>query len=253
MSEQQSSDAEPRRVSGRVVVIVGLIAAAAVIALTLVARGVFPALTKQRALIERTKCQGTLRNLGLAALQYADDKGALPQVWGPEALAGGIETADGPRALRMLITSSYLDTHDPLALLCPAVSRRRTRDEATRTAQGEWLLGQRDALPPGDDTLLAMEDLSYGWTRRPLGPNAPSTTPLAADKATIPRGGPEVPGVPGNHVGGWNVVRADGSASWLSVDDEPFPGAWLTATEDSQTDGFLGILPQTDPSLLRRE
>lgn len=188
------------------------------------------------------RCTSLLRALALARLQFVADR-RVP-LREHEGLAGDVHTADGPRALRKLFAAGYLD--EPADVLCPAVELPGSPDHE-RAAVSEWLLGKREDLPAGQDTLATMVAVSYGWTRRPLGPSA-GAAPLAADKAALPRDG-ERGALPGNHVGWWNVVDTDAVVQRARVEDEPFPGERLPATEDPSRDGFLGIFVQDRASL----
>lgn len=221
-----------------------------VLTITLGGAVVVPGWIRAGVLAKRAACADTLRKVGQAAAEYALDRGSFPHVRAPGALDGGFETADGPRAWRALFTAGVLD--DPTLLLCPSAPRRQlTRSQ--RALQRTWLTTPA-ASAPDDPTLLAFEELSYGWTRRAVGPNAPATWLLAADKAVLPRGWePGVDTMVGNHTDGWNVLRRDGAVEWRSVEADPFPGATLARTEDADRDGFLGIRDQPDRSRFVRD
>jgi len=235
---------------GATVLKLGAALGVVVLGVTLAGAALIPGWIRARGLAQRSACAQTLRALGAAAAQYAQDQGAFPHVRGAGELDGGVETADGPRAWRKLLRTGLLA--DPAALLCPSAPRRQLPRQQ-RAAQRRWLTSTAPD-GPGDPTLFEFEELSYGWTRRALGPNAPAATPLAADKAVLPRGWePDVETIVGNHVDGWNLLRRDGAVEWLGVEREPFPGTTLARTEDPARDGFLGIRDQPDPARFRRD
>ncbi|MGE0712495.1 MAG: hypothetical protein AB7N76_01450 [Planctomycetota bacterium] len=188
------------------------------------------------------QCADQLRRVGAAARAYAAEHGGrLPHLGAPGQLDGGPETSDGPRALRALVVGRYLQ--DPKDLLCPAAPHGRGA-RAHGVEQSAWLKGQGQGDAP---TLEACAVISYGWTRRALTLNDPGRWPLAADRAAMPRRGPE--GMLGNHTRGWNVLSLGGEVRFAPWDEDPFPGSWLTATEQPDRDGFLGLRIQQDRSV----
>lgn len=201
----------------------------------------------------RIRCSNNLRQLGLGAIQYADDKRFYPHVRGLRELDGDVHSADTPRVARTLLFFGYLD--DPAVFVCPE-SRDAVAPFAAEAVDDvrRWSWGgaaqddvQTSPLVAGDDPPLAKTtELSYGWTRRAHNANARSTTVLMADRAA--RAAPDARGpLAGNHPDGWNVLQADASVRWLGLDADPFPGTWLPATAQA-TDGHLAVLPQPDRS-----
>jgi len=245
------AEVAPRGASGRLVVAGMAVLFVLVLLVTVVGALVVPTFVSAREKASRTKCLGNLRQIGISALQYAEDAGAFPHVRGEAELDGDPRTADTPRAFRLLRRAGYLDGGLE-SLLCPSAPRTRP-DPAARAGWSRWFKsdGSESADVPAP-SLAEMDDLSYGWTRRYLPGSAPSTTLVAADKATLARWGPNEE-FPGNHVGGWNVMAVDAAVTWLSVDDEPFPGAWLAKCEDPQRDGFLCVKDQDDREVLRKK
>jgi hypothetical protein len=240
------ADGAPEGTSGKLVVAGCAVLFLLVLATTLAMAVFMPKFVERRGKAVRATCADQLRVVGLAAQAYANDHGAFPHVRGAGELDGDATTADTPRAFRKLAGGGYLA--DPESLLCPAYRRKR-RMPVGRTARLKWL-----TTPPAQDagnspTLTEFVTLSYGWTRRALTPNASADSLLAADKAVMPGRGPE-PKLRGCHPDGWNALRVDGEVRWLSVHDEPFPGAWLSRVGDPR-DGFLSVATQDDPSLLR--
>ena len=225
-------------VEGKRVVAVGAVAFVIMLGLMLVARLYMPRYVAARQRALEVECAQKLRALGAAARAYLQDRAAFPHARAGE-LDGGVESADGPRAFRQLYAGGYLD--DPASLVCPSAPRRGT-SPALRKARRAWLL-----TGEGEAPLMAEQDvITYGWTRRALGPEAAGATPLAADRGAFPRRGPEVRG---NHTRGWNVLRVDGSVTFHAWDEDPFPGSWLSATADPARDGFLGVFSQTERSV----
>lgn len=225
-------------VEGKRVVAIGAVAFALMLGLMLVGRLYLPRYVAARQRALEVECAQHLRAVGQAARAYLQDRAALPHVRAQQ-LDGGADTPDGPRAFRMLVAGGYLV--DPTSLVCPSAPRRGT-SPAQRKARRAWL-----STGEGEAPVLTEQDvISYGWTRLELGPNVGGETPLAADRAAFPRRGPEVRG---NHTRGWSVLRADGSVRFHPWDEDPFPGSWLSATQDPSKDGFLGISPQTERSV----
>ena len=89
----------------------------------LVVRSMVPAWTEARLKAGQVECGQTLRTLGVAALQYADDQGAFPHVM-PGKLDADWRSADTPKAWRMLFQTGYLER--PEDLLCPVAPARPT-------------------------------------------------------------------------------------------------------------------------------
>ena len=225
-------------VEGKRVVAVLALGFVVMLGLMLVARLYVPRYVAARQRALEVECAQQLRQVGLAARAYLQERGALPHVRAGQ-LDGDAESADGPRAFRMLVAAGYLD--DPSSLICPSAPRRGT-SPAQREARRRWLLTGEGEAP----ALVEQDVITYGWTRRELGPEVAGATPLAADRGAFPRRGPEVRG---NHTRGWNVLSADGAVTFHAWDEDPFPGSWLSATSDPAKDGFLGIYPQTERSV----
>jgi hypothetical protein len=227
-------------VSGRKVVAAAGVAFAVMFAAMALARLYLPPyVAAQRRAIEQG-CGERLRAVGAAARAYAADHRSFPHVRGRTELDGGIETQDSPKAFRSLIASGHLQ--DPTDLICPSMPRKGVKGDARRL-QEKWL-----SSGEGDAHVLAISVVvGYGWTRRALDSNAGGSLLLAADRAAVPRRGPE--GVKGNHTRGWNVLSVDGAVNFRAWNDDPFPGLTLSATKDSQADGYLALREQRDPSV----
>ena len=213
-----------------------------------------PALMKAKQKANQTKCASNLRQLGLGALQYGDDKRFLPHVGSIQELDGGAETSDGPHAIRALINGGYFDSAE--VLVCPeSFDVFVPPPPGAQPNPGEWFWGG-DTRPNGristssitdgmqDPTLMECDELSYGWTRRGLNNNVRSTQPLAADRGL--RTGDDLavgePGEFGNHEEGLNVVHAEASTQWLSTTADP--NAFDALLDDADRAPALGLVPR---------
>lgn len=184
-------------------------------------------------------CSEQLRQIGVAARQYATDRGAFPHISGPTELDGALDSPHTPLAFQALSKGGYLS--DTTLLTCPSTPRRRGTSNLAEWHA--WLEGKNELSAP---PLQAAKWLSYAWTRRQLDLNGPGNALLAADRAAIPRRGEG--GLKGNHTGGWAVLRLDGSTEFLGWDATPYPGSYLSATEDPERDGYLSVRPQLKQS-----
>lgn len=223
-----------------------------------VGSGVFnQLLMRPRDKSSATKCSNNLRQLGLAAIQYADDKRAFPGVAPARGLAGGTDTNATPKTIRALVWSGYHD--DPEGFICPSsydLSIPIT-DPQVRGNLRLWFWsgegkGDPTRSPVVDDlpdpTLDETSELSYGWVRRPLSPNARSTSPIGADRA---QADPDLrdavldahvpPGALGNHLDGSYVLHADGHVEFALGGTAE--AARLAQVDDPERDGFLAIRP----------
>jgi hypothetical protein len=194
----------------------------------------------------RSKCHNQVRQLGLAAIQHADDRRFFPHVGD-----GGLETNHTTRALRSVVDAGYLD--GGYVFVCP-----ESNDEAVEPAMSgpgrAWTWGtlrDRPEVDPrspdaADPTLAETTELSYGWTRRRLNANTRSMTPLSADRAVRERDAdPTDDPLQGNHVGGLSLLQADGTVMWLS-DVDPARER-LTAMDDAPGAGALAVAPLDRP------
>ena len=229
-----------------------------------------PALRKAkidaRARFSGPRCSNNLRQLGLAAIQYSDDKRFFPHVERQGTLDGGVDTNASTKKTRALLFYGYHD--DPDAWICPA-----SYDQSIPTTAGRsWFwqgltnptIGNQGPIADGapDPTLEDTDELSYGWTRKGMNSNVRSTALLAADRAVqdpavlsgarpVVNANQPVSGIIGNHATGWNVLRADAMVEWFDILQTPYPGVFLTGTS-SPSDGYLGLKIQADPSVFGR-
>lgn len=89
-------------------VIVGILVLVGVIGVGVMAALLLPALTKAKAKAYSTKCSNNLRQIGLGAIQYADDKRFYPH---------DPANPTGPGAIALMMAANYLD--DPETFVCP--------------------------------------------------------------------------------------------------------------------------------------
>lgn len=229
-----------------------------------------PALRKAkmeaRGRLSGNRCSNNLRLLGLAAIQYSDDKRFFPHVNALRTLDGGVDTNTSTKIVRTLLTYGYHD--QPEAWICPI-----SYDTfVPKSGQKPWfwegvsnpVAGSRSPLSDGspDPTLEQTDELSYGWTRKGMNRNVRSNALLAADRAVrdpeaLKAVGPvlnanePVTGIIGNHSSGWNVLKADATVEWFDLQLKPYPGGFLTGTS-SANGGYLGLKVQADPTRLGR-
>lgn len=188
----------------------------------------------------RTKCPNNLRQLGLAAMQYADDKRFYPHFGRLRSLDGDISANHATKGYRALLWFGYHD--NPEGWICPnsddrytplqpavqqdlrrwfwgggALTPQRSRAGATRPPT-PWVDGELD--PALIDTL----EISYGWTRKLMNTSVLSTAPLGADRSRRVPGSLGVgrpPGKVGNHTDGWNLLKADSTIEFVGLTHDP--------------------------------
>jgi prepilin-type processing-associated H-X9-DG protein len=200
-----------------------------------------------RATARRSSCSDELRQLGMAAIQYADDKRFFPHVGRMRDLDGDTTSNHATKTLRTLRWAGYHDRAE--GWICP-----QSEDAAVTVVDPRaraWFWGGQavgledrsplwDGLP--DPPLRETTELSFGWTRRGMScGGATSTQPVAADRAVRWEGAlPTAPGLVGNHATGVNAVYADGRVRWVAADDPE--ARRLIATGDPY-DGAMAIEP----------
>jgi hypothetical protein len=201
------------------------------------------ALHGQERKASQNLCANNLRQLGLAAIQYADDKRFLPHVGKTQDLDGGYTTNASPKITRTLVWFGYHDA--PEGFVCPSSPDRALpiEDKNVKANLRLWFWGGEstpasptvnpfvDTAP--DPALSTTTELSYGWTRRGMNANARTATELAADRARA------------NHGDGWNVLQLNATVAWVG---DPAAQATLIATTTEPTSGFLGIQGPDDPA-----
>lgn len=213
----------------------------------------------------RTKCSNDLRQLGLAAVQYGDDKRFLPHVAATRSLDGDVNSSDTPRSVRAMVWYGYHD--NPEGFVCPSSMDLHvavTDEDVLHNMRlwgwsGEWGTkdSPRNTVPPwkdglagADPSLYQTSELSYAYTRRGYNRNVSSTKILGADRARRTPGTENrtdlSPGDYGNHADGWNVLMADCTVQWAGSDQERIAGQDMyTSLTGTQTKD-QGHLPLSD-------
>lgn len=195
-----------------------------------------PALMKAKEKANKTKCSNNLRQVGLAAVQYGDDKRFLPHVNKTRTLDGDINSQDTPKSVRALVWYGYHD--NPEGFTCPSSDDVHLPVDNADVLDNMRLWGydrnyaaagdQRNTLPPwrdtsaGDPNLIDTGELSFSYTRRGYNRNLSSTKMLGADRGMRvdddPQGtGVSAPGDFGNHRDGWNLLKADCTVEFISA------------------------------------
>ncbi len=226
-----------------------------------------PALMKAKEKANKTKCANNLRQFGLAALQYGDDKRFLPHFNAILTIDGDFDTNHQTKAFRAMLWYGYHD--NPEGWICPSSydAYIPINDANVRENMRLWFYGgtygsaKKDKSPwidaAADPTNLVTNEVSYGWTRKAMNSNIRSTAILGADRSvrtaddpTDAGGtGPANPGLFGNHQDGWNVLKADGTVEFVTTGfDMDGQGtlvgvAWLRSAV--RGGGYLAIADQT--------
>lgn len=232
-----------------------------------------PALMKAKEKANRTKCSNNLRQIGLATIQYSDDKRFFPHINRMQNLDGDFATAGADsttKCIRAVLWYQYTD--NPEGWICPSsfdlfvpISDAQTKGNMRLWFwQGAHTDGSPTTAPfvdgLADLSAQANDELSYGWTRKGLNRNTRSTTYLGADRAVkiesevLSGTAAGASGDQGNHTDGWNVLFADSSVQWFGVtsdmgnatggggSDTPADVLSMTANNAS---GFLAIRDQS--------
>jgi hypothetical protein len=170
-----------------------------------------------------SRCGSNLRQLGLAAIQYSDDKRFFPHVKGLRELDDGYDSNHAAKSVRAL---QYYGYHDnPEGWICPSSSDTFVHITASAVQMDPrlwfwngtslpttptWRSPFVDGQP--DPTLRETPELSYGWTRKGMNSNARSISLLSADRAVREvegTGASALAGEVGNHIEGTYVLRVD--------------------------------------------
>lgn len=233
-----------------------------VIVLVILAVGFgFASLTKRRTRSTHcgSRCNNNLKQLGMAAIQYSDDKRYFPHIAPMKQLDGGFDSDTAARCVRALAFYNYDD--NPESFICPSspdMYKPLQDAEKADIRNFFWSGGAspRDLLASplytggvatGDQSLGQMTDLSYGWTKRGLTTNAKSMTFVAGDKARELSPDDESPrpkhsgNATGNHKDCMVVVCVDAHTMRLTPEGDPQTTNNIAGVA-AQWDGFLGVL-----------
>jgi prepilin-type N-terminal cleavage/methylation domain-containing protein len=223
-----------------------------------------PALMKAKEKANRTKCSNALRQFGLGAIQYSDDKRFFPhneklRTVDTDGMNGA--SLHQTKIIRALLWYGYHD--NPEAWICPSsfdqfipISGAIRGTIRTWSWQGAGT-GSPTVAPyldggAGDPATIATEELSFGWTMKGMNSNTRSTSLLGADRsrkldedAGFDGSAVGTPGDQGNHTDGWNVLKADATVEWYSPNMNP-DGTNVTANAflqgSGKGQGYLAIL-----------
>lgn len=220
-----------------------------------------PALMKAKEKANKTKCSNALRQIGLAALQYSDDKRFLPHRTKTLVLDGDVASGDTPIIMQTMVWGGYFD--NPEGFICPSsIDVAAPMADEAKVNIRKWAWGgatystvtRSPILQGSGPALSSLTELSYGWTRRGLNTNVRSNAILGSDRAVIEQaqsqGGTYVAdSLAGNHSDGWEVLQADASVVWMAVAADPYPGDILVGTSQ-QNHGFLAIKSQTQTNIM---
>jgi len=224
-----------------------------------------PALLKAKEKANQTKCGNNLKQIGMSAIQYSDDKRFFPHKTSISKLDGGFDTDIGARMIRSLAFYNYDD--NPESFICPSSPDQFKPLEPQAKADIRnfyWTTGNAAQSPvtespiynsggAGDQPLGQMLDLSYGWTKRGLTTNSQSTVLVSGDKARILQttddGGTGTQGgakhtnnAIGNHKDAMLVVCVDAHSQRLTPNGDQITTLNVAQATASPPGGYLGVL-----------
>lgn len=164
-----------------------------------------PVINRARQSAYKTDCMNNLKNIGIAAQTYADDKKFYP--WCKPLSSGEAgtisEETEALACLELLYKYNYVD--DPRVYLCKAAP-----DE-----EGEVI---DDLKERQQQFRLEPHQCSFTWRNKITTVNDDSRTPISGDKR-----GPNSSGGLTNHKDGRNILVKGGQVFFFEVDklDDP--------------------------------
>jgi len=238
-----------------------------------------PALLKAKEKANQTKCGNNMKQVGLAANQYSDDRRFYPHVTIINTLDGDYTTTLSARAFRTLFFYAYID--NPESYICPSspdMAKGLEPDVKADPRKFYWTGGAIVAQPPAPAVVpcplydavaandlalnnVAEVDLSYGWTRRGYTSNANSSNLLAGDRSRILQGTDQGTGTTtganhtgsctGNHKECMEAVHLDAHTSRFTPNGDTLTTgtiSQITPTAGSTIQvGYLSVLGDDAP------
>jgi prepilin-type N-terminal cleavage/methylation domain-containing protein len=227
-----------------------------------------PALLKAKEKANQTKCTNNCKQIGMAAIQYSDDKRFFPHITVVSKLDSGCSSDTAARCVHALAFYNYDDS--PEGFICPSSpdqfkplepdARNDIRNffwtggaEPTASNLIYSPLYQEGGSSTGDVALTSMVDLSYGWTKRGVTTNSQSQVYVAGDKSrilsttdsgTTSGSGAHVNNMIGNHKDCMISVCVDAHTvrNTPSGDSQTTVNIAQTSSSAGNIGGYLGVL-----------
>ena len=206
-----------------------------------------------------------LRQIGIASIQYADERRRFQHVAKITELDGDHTTATSSRAHRALVYYGFItdptffvnegnakDKPVPLSKEAKADMRLFAWSDGKDATKGFSPLYEPAANGNASALTADFPWLSYAWTRRGLTGTARSTYILAGDKARITAGPLHKGCLGGNEKDCVQVVRVDGSVAKITTKDDAYEltskatRGLPTLSGTGEKDGALGMLPDDE-------
>ncbi len=153
----------------------------------------------------RTECADNLNRIGIAAIAY------LTSPLGPGGKKGfsphvrGLDEDDRPEDVGVVfaLLVKVGEVEDAEVFVCPG------------SADLAPSVGDPSTFSYSDSDVRTSAAFSYGWVREQMtDASSKASTPMAADRTAAPPVGTS----PGNHEGGRNILRFDGSVDFAPSD-----------------------------------